>query len=210
MGSWDSVEKGVNEHRLTSPLVSSPSPASVARHIYLRKHVGVGALRKLHGGAANRGVRPSHHADASGALRCQAYGAASCVLLHRRSFFADIPHSHQNFPPPRPSITLPGCFDASSRLGPWKRSHTDLPPSHARTHLHTSQQPPGLTGSVERKVLQGLEKIGVLEKDPRGGRRISQDGQRDLDRIASAILEAQRGEEEDEDEDEDEAEEDDE
>lgn len=49
-----------------------------------------------------------------------------------------------------------------------------------------------------------------MEKDPRGGRRISQDGQRDLDRIASAILEAQRGEEEDEDEDEDEAEEDDE
>merc|ERR1712225_161866 len=105
--------------------------AAVARHIYLRKHVGVGALQKLHGGAANRGTRPSHHADAS--------------------------------------------------------------------------------GSVERKVLQGLEKIGVLEKDPRGGRRISQDGQRDLDRIASAILEAQRGdEEEDEDEDEEEAEEDDE
>lgn len=40
--------------------------AAVARHIYLRKHVGVGALRKLHGGAINRGNRPSHHADASG------------------------------------------------------------------------------------------------------------------------------------------------
>lgn len=46
---------------------------------------------------------------------------------------------------------------------------------------------------VERKVLQALEKIGVLEKDTaHGGRRISQDGQRDLDRIASAVLEAQR------------------
>lgn len=54
--------------------------------------------------------------------------------------------------------------------------------------------------------MQGLEKIGVLEKDPRGGRRISQDGQRDLDRIATAVLESQR---EDEDESE-EAEEDDE
>jgi small subunit ribosomal protein S19e len=72
--------------------------AAVARHIYLRKHVGVGALRKLHGGSANRGNRPSHHADAS--------------------------------------------------------------------------------GSVERKVLQSLEKINVLEKAPNGGRRISQDGQR--------------------------------
>lgn len=47
--------------------------------------------------------------------------------------------------------------------------------------------------------MQALEKIGVLEKDAvRGGRRISQDGQRDLDRIASAIVESLReGEEED-------------
>ncbi|KAK9896825.1 putative RPS19B-ribosomal protein S19.e, cytosolic [Cystobasidium minutum MCA 4210] len=100
--------------------------AAVARHVYLRKHVGVGRMQKVHGGAANRGQRPSRHTDAS--------------------------------------------------------------------------------GSVERKVMQGLEKIGVLEKDPRGGRRISQDGQRDLDRIATAVLESQR---EDEDESE-EAEEDDE
>lgn len=42
--------------------------AAVARHIYLRKHVGVGALQKLHGGAANRGNRPSHHTDASGSI----------------------------------------------------------------------------------------------------------------------------------------------
>ena len=54
--------------------------AAVARHIYLRKQVGVcvenfralliphsGALQKLHGGAKNRGTRPSHHAD--GVLR---------------------------------------------------------------------------------------------------------------------------------------------
>ncbi|GAA5833538.1 hypothetical protein JCM3766R1_002569 [Sporobolomyces carnicolor] len=92
--------------------------AAVARHIYLRKHVGVGALQKLHGGAANRGNRPSHHTDAS--------------------------------------------------------------------------------GSIERKILQSLEKIGVLEKDTaRGGRRITVDGQRDLDRIASAIVEEQRSNEED-------------
>ncbi|GAA93873.1 hypothetical protein E5Q_00520 [Mixia osmundae IAM 14324] len=98
--------------------------AAVARHVYLRKHVGVGSLQKLHGGSQNRGNRPSRHRDAS--------------------------------------------------------------------------------GSVERKVMQGLEKIGVLEKDPRGGRRISQDGQRDcmcllgstadqahgqaVDRIASSLV----------------------
>lgn len=42
--------------------------ASVARHVYLRKHVGVGRMQKVHGGAANRGTRPSRHMDGSGAL----------------------------------------------------------------------------------------------------------------------------------------------
>lgn len=74
--------------------------AAVARHVYMRKSVGVGRLRKAHGGQKNRGSRPSHHVDAS--------------------------------------------------------------------------------GSVDRKVMQALEKIGVLEENPKGGRRISQQGQRDL------------------------------
>ncbi|KAJ3108805.1 40S ribosomal protein S19 [Phlyctochytrium bullatum] len=86
--------------------------ASVARHIYLRSGVGVGALRKNYGGRKNRGVRPHHHTDSS--------------------------------------------------------------------------------GSVLRKVLQSLEKIKVLEKDDKGGRRISQDGQKDLDRIAAQIIRAQQ------------------
>ena len=51
--------------------------------------------------------------------------------------------------------------------------------------------------------------IGVVDKDPKGGRMISQDGMRDLDRIAVAVLESQR-EDEDEEEDEDDDEEDDE
>ncbi|RKF57219.1 40S ribosomal protein S19 [Golovinomyces cichoracearum] len=83
--------------------------ASVARHVYLRKTVGVGRLRKVHGSTRNRGSRPSHHVDAS--------------------------------------------------------------------------------GSIDRKVMQALEKIGVLEKDEeKGGRRISQSGQRDLDRIAHTCI----------------------
>jgi hypothetical protein len=45
----------------------SPS-ASVARHIYLRRGVGVGALKKLHGGTANRGSRPTHHVKSSGSI----------------------------------------------------------------------------------------------------------------------------------------------
>jgi hypothetical protein len=38
--------------------------------------------------------------------------------------------------------------------------------------------------------MQALEKIGVLEKDEeKGGRRITQAGQRDLDRIAQTAVE---------------------
>ena len=74
--------------------------------------MGVGALKKLHGGRNRRGNRPSHHADAS--------------------------------------------------------------------------------ANVQRKVCQSLEKIGVLEKAPDGGRKISQDGQRDLDRIAASVAKAAR------------------
>lgn len=51
---------------------------------------------------------------------------------------------------------------------------------------------------MQRKVCQALEKIGVLEQAPDGGRRISQDGQRDLDRIATAVVEAAREAEEEE------------
>ncbi|KAK3116854.1 Protein component of the small (40S) ribosomal subunit [Teratosphaeriaceae sp. CCFEE 6253] len=93
--------------------------AAVARHVYMRKTVGVGRMRKVHGGTKNRGVRPSHHVDAS--------------------------------------------------------------------------------GSVDRKVMQALEKIGVLERDEdKGGRRITQSGQRDLDRIAQTTMEADDEAEDDE------------
>lgn len=100
--------------------------AAVARHIYLRKDVGIGALAKLHGGRNRRGNRPSHHADGS--------------------------------------------------------------------------------TNVQRKICQSLEKIGVLEQTDNGGRRITQDGQRDLDRIATAVVEAAK-EDESEEEEEDEEEE---
>ncbi|CEQ42824.1 SPOSA6832_04687 [Sporobolomyces salmonicolor] len=150
--------------------------AAVARHIYLRasalvslslslrrplsfgsaskgltlgrrnhpgKHVGVGALQKLHGGAVNRGNRPSHHSDASGSVERKVR--------------------------PVPSSVQP------------RRTHCAPVVRH------------------EPQILQSLEKIGVLEKDTaRGGRRITVDGQRDLDRIASAIVEEKRSEEDDE------------
>lgn len=42
----------------------------------------------------------------------------------------------------------------------------------------------------------------MLEQLENGGRRISQDGQRDLDRIATAVVEAAKEAEEEEDEEE--------
>ncbi|KAI0600475.1 40S ribosomal protein S19 [Biscogniauxia sp. FL1348] len=91
--------------------------AAIARHIYMRKTVGVGRLSRVHGGAKNRGVRPSKHVDAS--------------------------------------------------------------------------------KGVDRRAIQGLEKLGILELDEeKGGRRITQQGQRDLDRIAQTVAEADEEEEE--------------
>ena len=41
---------------------------------------------------------------------------------------------------------------------------------------------------MDRKVVQALEKIGVLEQDEdKGGRRITQSGRRDLDRKSTAF-----------------------
>lgn len=91
--------------------------ASVARTIYLKKDIGVGALNRRYGSAKNRGTRRSKHYDAS--------------------------------------------------------------------------------GSVNRNVVQALEKLGVVELSPKGGRRISENGQRDLDRIAAQVKEAE-AEEDDE------------
>ncbi|PVZ98137.1 hypothetical protein BB558_005269 [Smittium angustum] len=81
--------------------------AAIARHIYLRGGVGVGALTRLHGGRRRNGTRKSKHANGS--------------------------------------------------------------------------------GNVARKALQALEKLNILEKDERSGRKISSTGQRDLDRISAQV-----------------------
>ncbi len=42
-------------------------------------------------------------------------------------------------------------------------------------------------GAIIRNILQQLEKMGLVEKDPNGGRRITQQGRRDLDRVAAIV-----------------------
>uniref|UniRef100_A0A4W4FW58 Small ribosomal subunit protein eS19 n=1 Tax=Electrophorus electricus TaxID=8005 RepID=A0A4W4FW58_ELEEL len=41
--------------------------------------------------------------------------------------------------------------------------------------------------NVARKVLQALEALKMVEKDPNGGRRLTPQGTRDLDRIAGQV-----------------------
>lgn len=86
--------------------------ASIARHLYYRAPVGVGAITKIYGGRYRRGVRPSHF-----------------------------------------------CRSSSS---------------------------------VARKALQSLEEIKWIEKDANGGRKLTQTGVRDLDRIAAQVKAAAR------------------
>ncbi|XP_071548777.1 small ribosomal subunit protein eS19-like isoform X2 [Panulirus ornatus] len=86
--------------------------SAVARHIYMRSPVGVGAVRKIFGARYSRGTRPSHF----------------CIS----------------------------------------------------------------SGSVARKSLQTLESLKLVEKVPSGGRRLTSQGRRDLDRIAAQIKAASK------------------
>jgi len=56
-------------HRQHCLYARTDNLAAVARHIYLRKSMGVGALTKLHGSKNRRGVRPSHHRDSSAGVQ---------------------------------------------------------------------------------------------------------------------------------------------
>ncbi|EPS67719.1 hypothetical protein M569_07057, partial [Genlisea aurea] len=43
------------------------------------------------------------------------------------------------------------------------------------------------SGAIARHILQQLQNISIVEVDPRGGRRITSSGQRDLDQVAGRI-----------------------
>lgn len=81
--------------------------AALARHIYIRSPIGVGAVTKIFGGRKRNGTHPSHF-----------------------------------------------CRSA---------------------------------GGVARKALQSLEQLKLIEKAPLGGRKLTSQGRRDLDRIAAQV-----------------------
>ncbi|KAF8037427.1 hypothetical protein BT93_B0354 [Corymbia citriodora subsp. variegata] len=82
--------------------------ASMARKIYLRGGLGVGAFRRIYGGSQRNGSRPPHFCKSS--------------------------------------------------------------------------------GSIARHILQQLESMNIIDAEPRGGRRITSSGRRDLDQVAGRIV----------------------
>lgn len=60
-----------------------------------------------------------------------------------------------------------------------------------RNGVHPSHYCQAATG-IARKALQSLEAIGLIEKLPEGGRKLTSAGQRDLDRIANQVLAKER------------------
>ncbi|CAH2001959.1 unnamed protein product [Acanthoscelides obtectus] len=50
----------------------------------------------------------------------------------------------------------------------------------------------GSAGSIARKALQSLEGLKLIEKCPDGGRKLTQQGRRDLDRIAAQVKAKER------------------
>ena len=67
-------------------------------------------------------------------------------------------------------------------VGALRKSYCGAVNRGTRRHKHQIG-----SGSVARAVLKQLESIGVVEKDTKGGRRITPSGQRDLDRIAGRV-----------------------
>ncbi|CEF99682.1 Ribosomal protein S19e [Ostreococcus tauri] len=67
-------------------------------------------------------------------------------------------------------------------VGALRKSYCGAGNRGTRRHKHQIG-----SGSVARAVLKQLESIGVVEKDTKGGRRITPSGQRDLDRIAGRV-----------------------
>jgi len=59
--------------------------ASVARHIYFRNPVGVGALTKIYGGRERRGVKPSHFCTGSGSVARRALQTLEALKFVEKS-----------------------------------------------------------------------------------------------------------------------------
>ena len=71
----------------------------------------------------------------------------------------------------------PGAGVGALRTVYGGRKNRGVLPSHAAL----------ASGNIIRKALQALEKLKLVTVDPNGGRRITSDGQRDLDSVAQLL-----------------------
>lgn len=84
---WSDVAK-TGTHKELSPYSNDwyfIRMASIARHIYLRKGVGVGGLKKAYCGSRRNGVRPSHSSLGSGSIARHAVHALEQLNILEKS-----------------------------------------------------------------------------------------------------------------------------
>ncbi|KVH92644.1 Ribosomal protein S19e [Cynara cardunculus var. scolymus] len=58
-------------------------------------------------------------------------------------------------------------------------------------HKRNGSSPPHFcksSGGIARHILQQLETMKIIDMDPKGGRRITSNGRRDLDQVAGRIV----------------------
>ncbi|KAJ3360571.1 hypothetical protein AMAG_16070 [Allomyces macrogynus ATCC 38327] len=81
--AWTELAKTASfkEHGPQDPDWFYTHAAALARHIYLRRGVGVGALRKVYGGKVRRGCAPNHFGLASGSVQRKALQALEKVKI---------------------------------------------------------------------------------------------------------------------------------
>uniref|UniRef100_UPI0020212ACB 40S ribosomal protein S19-like n=1 Tax=Myodes glareolus TaxID=447135 RepID=UPI0020212ACB len=77
------------------------------------------------------------------------------------------------------------------RGGAWVGSMTKIYGGRQRNGVRPSHFSRG-SKSVARRVLQALEGLKMVEKDQDGGRKLTPQGQRDLDRIARQVAAANK------------------
>jgi hypothetical protein len=146
-------------------------------------------MRKIYGGRQRRGTvkekfslsgaRPSQRASVRLNARRLPLAVAARALAHAAATRKPrTPRLHKSVVLLAISERLP----SSPLLPPALGCHCPLPAGPARAG-----------GSIPRHILIELEKMKIVEKSPeggRGGRRVTETGQRDLDSIAGQIRNA--------------------
>ena len=173
--------------------------ASVARQMYMRSPVGVGSLAKIYGGelvckvlhspSAFRKIKPLSQITC---YKC----ILKCFSMHNILATFVVNYSHFGIHSQVEMIIWLQLIPCSLTVtliqwnmfmnNDWKRFFLFLIVGRQRRGTRPSHFCRG-NSAVGRKILQSLEGIKMAEKDATGGRKLTPQGRRDLDRIASQL-----------------------